>query len=307
MEARIKLPSKISSITVDGFSICGYTDTEMNSGMTLLLCKRPNTAGIFKSGGALATHETDLLKSTHRSDYSIDGIFLTGRSVFGLGIISGIYEWMKNNMKGLKLDGNYIPIVPGAAIYDLSENDQIPGTSWAINALKSIGNDIPIGPYWSGTGATVSKYKEDRKIRSGQGYYEISRGNIKVGVVVILNSLGDIYNFDGKNITGSEPKSLKELSYRMDNGNIWQIFTRKLGFNTTIGAVITNAIISNSEADYIAESANFGFASRIWPYSTSLDGDTVFCVSSNKYEESVDSVAEMARMAAEMSVLSIFE
>ena len=154
-------------------------------------------------------------------------------------------------MKELKFDDNYIPIVPGAAIYDLSENDQIPDTSWAINALKSIGNDIHIGPYWGGTGATVSKYKENRKIKSGQGYYEISRGNIKVGVLVILNSLGDVYNFDGKNITGSELKSLKELSYKMDNGNIWQIFTRKLGFNTTIGAVITNAIISNSEDQWV--------------------------------------------------------
>ena len=36
-------------------------------------------------------------------------------------------------------------------------------------------------------------------------------------------------------------------------------------------------------------------------------GDTVFCASSNKYGEPVDTIAEMARMAAEISVLSIFE
>ncbi len=300
------MQNKIARITVDGFSVCGYTDRKINSGMTLLLSKRPNIAGVFSSGGAPATHETDLLKSTHRGDYSVDGLLLTGRSVFGMSVISEIYRWMNENSIGVKMENNYIPIVPAAAIYDIDDNKNIPGAEWALNAIKSIGNLIPIGPFWGGMGATVSKYNVS-KTPSGQGYYEVLKGKIKVGVISVINSLGDIYDLDGKNLTNHEIESLDTFSHSMINGSIWNKFTRKLGFNTTIGAVITNAKINSREACYIAESANFGFASRIWPYSTSIDGDTVFCVSSNKYEEAVDTVAEMARMAAELSVLSVFK
>ncbi len=302
----IELQTKIMEMGMDGFSICGYTDINRNSGMTMLLCDRPNTSGIFQSGGSPASHEISLLNSNHRPDYSIDGILMTGRSVFGLALISEVYRYLRNINAGSRLDDNYIPIVPAAAIYDLDINGEIPDSEWIERAFKTIGKKIPVGPFWGGTGATVSKYSNGRRIRSGQGYYEISLNNVRVGVYVILNSLGDIYDLNGRNLTNKNIGSLNKLKEKIIEGTIWNEFTRDFKFNTTISAVITNAKISHSEANYIAEAANFGLASRIWPYSTSLDGDTVFCVSSCKYTEPVDKIAEMARMAAELAVLSIF-
>ena len=293
-------------LKVPGFQVGGYTDLELHSGMTLFLVERPNTAGVFVSGSAPATHETDLLRSPNRRDYAIDALLFTGRSAYGFNSIPKLMDWLRRNKRGFVLNEVVVPIIPAVAIFDFNENDQPPRDDWVEKAIRNLGDKIPIGPFWAGTGATVGKYK-GKKIFSGQGYAVMEKGDLRVGVFVVLNSLGDVFGFDGTNISDPNGKNLKETisSFPFDTFS-------KLGDlpnirNTTIGAVITNASLTNTTASYVAYQANLGFASRIWPYSTSLDGDTVFCVSNNKIQASPDVVAIMARAAAELAVLSVFK
>ncbi len=71
--------------------------------------------------------------------------------------------------------------------------------------------------------------------------------------------------------------------------------------------MFTNAKISHEEAVHLAEEVNFGFASRIFPYSTSMDGDTVFSVSSGQVTANSELLFTLARQCAEKAVVSIFK
>ncbi|WP_198968372.1 P1 family peptidase, partial [Saccharolobus islandicus] len=106
----------------------------------------------------------------------------------------------------------------------------------------------------------------------------------------VVNSIGNIYDESGRLVAGEESEEF--------------IVNNVLG--TTLGVVITNAKLTNSDACRVASSAENGFASVIRPYNLSLDGDTVFTISTNQIETSVDKVIFLAYEASRKSVLSIF-
>jgi len=297
---------KNSKIGLDGIMVGGYTDKKLKSGITIFTVKRPNVAGIYQSGGSPASRETDILRSIHRPDYSIDAMVFTGRSVFGFDIVQTIMKKLSLNKIGVDLGQITVPLIPSLGIFDFYDNSFLPNKRWATEALKNLGKEIPLGSYWGGTGATVGKYEGIEKgKKSGQGYYEIRNGDLIIGVYVIANSIGYVYDLDGKNIVSKELEDLQNL-YKSRERKIDEIFDKMIQGNTTIGAVLTNAILDNREANYIAQIANFGFSARIFPYSSGYDGDTVLCVSTLKIKSSLDKVAYLTRIAAEKAVLSIF-
>jgi L-aminopeptidase/D-esterase-like protein len=54
--------------------------------------------------------------------------------------------------------------------------------------------------------------------------------------------------------------------------------------NTTIGVVATDAILSKSQAQKVAQMAQDGLARAIRPAHTMFDGDTIFCLATGKHE-----------------------
>ena len=52
--------------------------------------------------------------------------------------------------------------------------------------------------------------------------------------------------------------------------------------NTTIGIVATDAIVTKAQAQKIAQMAHDGMARAIRPSHTMFDGDTIFCLATNK-------------------------
>ena len=99
------------------------------------------------------------------------------------------------------------------------------------------------GNYGAGMGATVGKYMgRERSMKSGIGAYAVQLGELKVGAVVTLNALGDIYDIDtDKKIAGAlDENGLlfdDETAYFEAAAKIQNMFTG----NTTIGTIITNA------------------------------------------------------------------
>lgn len=294
-------------INIDGIFAGGYTDKKIKSGITVFTTERPNVSGIFQSGGSPASRETDILRSMHRPDYSIDAMIFTGRSVYGFETIPAIMKMLTSRGKGVFLGNAIVPLIPSTAIFDFYDNFSMPDEKWAIESMNNLGKIIPIGNEWGGTGATVGKYDGiDKGSTSGQGYYEIKNGDLFIGVYVIANSIGDVYDLNGKNASSPEREDISKL-YEKKEKDTGPILDKTTTGNTTIGAVITNAILDNREANYLAQIANFGFASRIFPYSSGYDGDTVFCVSTLKIKSSLDKIAYLTRIAAEKALLSIFE
>ncbi len=60
--------------------------------------------------------------------------------------------------------------------------------------------------------------------------------------------------------------------------------------NTTVGVIVTNARLSKSEANWVAQGGHHGFARALYPSHTKLDGDTIFAVSTGCIDVSVDLV-----------------
>jgi L-aminopeptidase/D-esterase-like protein len=54
--------------------------------------------------------------------------------------------------------------------------------------------------------------------------------------------------------------------------------------NTTIGIVATDAVLTKAQAQKIAQMAHDGMARSIRPAHTMFDGDTIFCLATNKKE-----------------------
>ncbi|QGA53899.1 peptidase S58 family protein [Sulfolobus sp. E5-1-F] len=280
-------------IGIEGIKVGGYTDENAKSGVTVILVENQNnTAGISQRGGSPATIGTDLLRPKHRGNQSVNAIVLTGRSVFGLRVVDAIITKLFELKIGYKIGENLrIPIVASASIFDFYDNTILPTPEWGYKAMENLSEDIPIGRYWAGRGATVGKLKELKYAKpSGQGYYEIQKGNLRVGVISVVNSVGNVYDESGRLIAGEESEE----------------FSVNNVMGTTLGVLITNAKLTNSDACRVASSVENGFASVIRPYNLSLDGDTVFTIATNQVEVSVDKVIFLAYEVARKSVLSIF-
>lgn len=65
----------------------------------------------------------------------------------------------------------------------------------------------------TGTGATVGKlYGADGCMKSGIGSYAVQIGDLKVGAIVAVNSLGDIYDWkNGKKVAGLLAKDILSI------------------------------------------------------------------------------------------------
>ena len=118
----------------------------------------------------------------------------------------------------------------------------------------------------------VMKCLEDHSI----GYHAVQVGDLKLGAVVVVNALGDIYAGENK-IAGlmNESRtgfcdSVAQL-YRSTAPK--DLFTRT---NTTIGAILTNGNFSKAQLTRIAEQARNAYARSIKPVGTLADGDTIY-------------------------------
>ncbi|MBI5605404.1 MAG: P1 family peptidase, partial [Deltaproteobacteria bacterium] len=52
--------------------------------------------------------------------------------------------------------------------------------------------------------------------------------------------------------------------------------------NTTIGVIATDAVLTKAQAQKVAQMAQDGLARAIRPAHTMFDGDTLFCLASNR-------------------------
>jgi L-aminopeptidase/D-esterase-like protein len=73
----------------------------------------------------------------------------------------------------------------------------------------------------------------------------------------------------------------------------------RLGENTTLGVVATNATLTKTQATKVAEMAHDGFARAIYPSHTMGDGDTIFAVATATQPGNVD-VSRVGALAAQV-------
>jgi putative pantetheine hydrolase len=274
-----------NSVTdVDGILAGHYTDVDAVCGVTVILCPQGAVAGVDVRGSAPGTRETDLLQPLNLVEQA-QAVVLSGGSVFGLAASDGVVRWLAGNGFGFPLDqGHVAPIVPAATLYDLGRGPEFtpPVTpEWGKKACEAATNGpLEQGSRGAGTGAVSGSIKGGL----GSASFTLESG-ITVGAVVAVNSLGSVIDPN----RGRPWEIGLEINDEFGPGGRRTIelpppAPPAPAQNTTIGVVATDATLTKSQAQKIAQMSHDGMARAIRPAHTMFDGDTIFCLATGKKE-----------------------
>jgi L-aminopeptidase/D-esterase-like protein len=291
-EASKQVQHMFNSITdVQGIRVGHYSDRENITGCTVVLAPPQGAvAGADIRGTAPATRETDLLRPAHLVERA-HAILLTGGSAFGLEAAAGVMRFLEEREIGFETGVARVPIVPAAALFDLSiGNPHVrPGEAAGYAACQAAtGGAIEEGSVGAGTGATVGHLlgpKFATKGGIGAASFKIGVG-VVVSAMVVVNALGDVVDPQtGMIIAGTRDPNTGEW---LDTGNeVKGNLTRiARGFgNTTIGVVATNAQLTKEQANVVAMMAHDGIARAIRPSHSMFDGDALFVLATGFVQE----------------------
>ena len=95
----------------------------------------------------------------------------------------------------------------------------------------------------------------------------------------MVNALGDVIGADGGIIAGAKAPdgSFVDMQKIMSAGGVEPKAT-----NTTISCILTNAVITKTQANILADVAHDGYARALRPVHTLFDGDAVFALASGE-------------------------
>ena len=274
---------EIDIMDIGGFKIGQAEDTKGLTGCTVFLFDKQSPAGVDIRGGGPASRETPLLNPVADAK-GIHALVLSGGSAFGLDAAGGVMKYLEERDIGFDVGVTKVPLVVQSCIFDLVIGDKNarPDGKMAYKACENASYDTFLqGNYGAGMGATVGKYMgRERSMKSGIGAYAVQLGELKVGAVVTLNALGDIYDIDtDKKIAGALDENGQlfddETAYFEAAAKIQNMFTG----NTTIGTIITNAKLDKTALNKVASMAHNGYGRAIRPVHTMADGDSIYAVS----------------------------
>ncbi|HWP82678.1 MAG TPA: P1 family peptidase [Bacteroidota bacterium] len=282
--------------SVPGFKVGHYTDKENLTGCTVILCPPKTRASCEVRGASPGSRELALLAPDKRMD-EIHAILLTGGSAFGLGAADGVMKWLEEHDVGYQTPWVKVPIVPTAVVFDLNVgNAKVrPGPQAGYEAcVNATSGKIQEGAVGAGTGTTVGKWKgSEFWMKGGVGTASMAVGDVVVGAIAVVNSVGDIYGTDGKIIAGARKP---EGGFFADSEPM-RVFARGKVLektNTTLVVVATNATFTKTELFRIAQRMHDGMSRAIKPSHTSYDGDVTFACSWGNVVSDFDLVAEIS-------------
>lgn len=291
---------KVISINeIEGVYIGNAQDIEGGTGCTAIYCPEGAVAGTDVRGGGPATRETDLLDPVNMVE-KIHCVMLSGGSAYGLAAAEGAMAYMEERGVGFDVGVGVVPIVPSACLFDLAVGDVNcrPDKEMGYNALLNAEkNDPEEGIVGAGTGAAVGKLcGAERAMKSGLGIYAEQYGELKVGAVVAVNALGDVFDPDTHlpvaGLLNEEKNGLASTSEAMKN--ITELSFSVFKGNTTLGCIVTNAKLTKAQAKKVAMMAHNGYARAIRPVHTSADGDSIFTMATGNVEVQLDAVGVIA-------------
>ena len=265
-EAFMKL-KEINVTDIQPLRIGQVENADAATGMTVLISENGMRAGLDVRGGGPASR-------------------LSGGSAFGLGAANGVMEYLEEHDIGFDTGVAKVPLVVQSDIYDLTVGaaDVRPDSQMGYEAAKAAfeNPNYKDGNYGAGCGASVGKITGmERAMKTGVGSYAVQVGDLQIGAIVVVNALGDIYDWKtGNQIAGllSEDKTKLASTMESMSASIEAVDNKFTG-NTTIAVIITNANFNKSQLCKIAGMGHDGYARSINPVHTSADGDSIYAVS----------------------------
>ena len=287
--------------SVPGVRVGHYTDADNATGCTVVLCEGGAVGGVDVRGSAPGTLGTDSLNPTALVE-RVHGVVLSGGSAFGLNAVSGVVNYLEEKGVGIEFGNATIPIVSGAILFDLGlVNSAVrPGPDEGRAAcLAASSGVVEEGSVGAGTGATVAKLLgRDRGIKGGIGTSALDLGDgLIVGAIVAVNAVGGVV----------DPETAEIIAGPLDDDGVTMLDSMKVitapgfespqpraGQNTTIGVVATNAKLTKSQANKLADVSHDGLAMAVRPAHLMSDGDTMFALATGDQ----DGEANMNRLCA---------
>ena len=298
---RIDELKEIDISEIGGLRIGQAEDKEGATGLTVILSEKGFPAGLDVRGGGPASRETELLKPLANAE-KVYAVVLGGGSAFGLDAAGGVMQYLEEHDIGYDVGVTKVPLVVQSDIFDLTVG------SMSIRPTKEMGytacenafigefGNFTQGNYGSGIGASVGKLLGmDYSMKSGIGAYAVQIGDLKVGAVVTVNALGDVYDPEsGEIIAGIYDK--ESHTFLCGERVLCQSGLKNIGMadNTTIGAIITNARFDKTKLSKIASLGQNGLARAINPVHTTADGDSIYALSVGEVTADINLVGTLA-------------
>jgi L-aminopeptidase/D-esterase-like protein len=276
---------------ISGVRVGHADDAALASGVTAVIFDSPAVAAIDVRGGGPGTREGSLLDLANTVE-RIDAIALSGGSAFGLEAGGGVQAWLAEQGRGFAVRGALIPIVPGAIMFDLlNGGDKAwgrfpPYRDLGYAAAAAAGSDFALGSVGAGFGATTANFK------GGVGSASVAtQAGVRVAALAVVNAVGTVTVGDGPWFWAAPFEMSGEIG-----GRGWppaftpdMLAMRVKGGaaataveNTTLAVVVTDAILTKTQAKRLAMIAQTGFARAIYPVHAPLDGDVVFAAATGE-------------------------
>ena len=297
---------------IAGLTVGNATHARIKTGVTVVLCDQPAVAGVQILGGAPGTRETDLL-APHNTVEAIDGVVLSGGTVFGLDAAAGASDWLIEQGRGFAYDGHRIPIVPAAILLDLKNGGdknwgaKPPYRALGTLAAQTAARDFAIGSHGAGAGALTA----DLKGGLGSASTVLERHGITVGALAAVNPMGGVTIGDGAHFWAAPfeidgefgdlgmphpfpPDAARpRIKYRDQ-------VRADVPANTTLGVIATDAKLTKAQCKRLAIAAHDGLARAIWPAHGPFDGDCVFALATGAVDigDALDVFIDLSAAAA---------
>ena len=257
-------------------------------------------------GGGPGTREISALQDGGLIE-QVHAIVLSGGSVYGLAAADSVTAWLGVQRIGYAPGPEPIPvspIVPSAILFDNANGGdkawglKPPFQDLAIEACECAARKSAEGAIGAGHGATAGLYT------GGLGIATETVDGINIQAVIAANPVGSPYlpNTDcphawiyerGDEFGHKRPPA----DYKWTDPKDTKLaFLKGAGQSTVIGAILTDAKLSQKELKRLAIMAQDGLAMSVQPAHTPLDGDTIFALSLG--EKSCKRPVDLAELGA---------
>ena len=303
------LMTEIPVTAIENIRIGQVENAEAATGCTVFICPEGMRAGLDVRGGGPAARESQLLNPL-MSAQVIHAIVLAGGSAYGLGTANGVMTYLEERGIGFDVGVTKVPLVAQSDIFDLTVGDTFvrpdAGMGYEAADLALNSPNYRDGNYGAGCGATVGKAAGmDYCMKTGIGSYAVQLGELKIGAVVVLNALGDVFDWKtGRQVAGlltEDRTALRSTSDLMKAST--QVVENKFTGNTTLAVVMTNAYFEKAQLCKIAGMAHDGYARSIRPVHTSADGDSIYAVSLGNVQADQDLIGSLAAEVVSEAIL----
>jgi len=223
-----------------------------------------------------------------RSVERIDAIALSGGSAFGLDTSGGVQARLREQGRGFAVRTARVPIVPGAALFDLLAGGDknwgrfAPYRELGYAAAAAAATSFALGSVGAGLGATTADLK------GGLGSASAATADgVSVGALAVANAAGSVVIGGGPCFWAAPVERDGEFGGRGLPAKLpaEALIPRTKGSareSTTLVVVVTDAVLSKPQAERLAVMAQTGLARAIYPVHAPLDGDILFAAATGK-------------------------